>query len=119
MREQALLGWGFGPARNPVSVLTAVALGRQRGFPISTRAGKLPSMKCCVLLALALLGLSCTISPVITPDPSGSGSGGSGRYDGCREAARDYCRHVIQASESEMKKCVADSTFECMVGGPR
>ena len=60
---------------------------------------------------IALLGLACTISPVIS-DP-GRGGGG-GRYGGCRRAAEDYCRHVADSPPSETEACVARHTLECV-----
>jgi hypothetical protein len=68
-----------------------------------------------IALLIAVSGLACTVSPVIT-DPA---RGESDRYSDCRRAAKDYCRHVIDASESEMDRCVANSTFECLSGGER
>ncbi len=73
-----------------------------------------PAMKR-LALVLALLGLSCTVSPVIT-EPSTHG-GGSDRYDDCRRASQDYCREVLNTSDDEMKKCVANFTYECLTGG--
>jgi len=69
-----------------------------------------------IVLLIALSGLACTISPVIA-DPGDRGSGD--RYSGCRRAAKDYCRHVIEADDDDMDKCVANSTFECLSSGGR
>ena len=57
-----------------------------------------------ILILLALVGLACTISPVITADPwelEGN------LYGACRHAAKEYCRKVMDLPESEMKKRVA------------
>jgi hypothetical protein len=70
-----------------------------------------------IVLLIALSGLACTVSPVIT-DP-GSDGGSSERYSGCKRAAKDYCRHVVEADEDEMDRCVANSTFECLSGSGR
>ena len=70
-----------------------------------------------IVLLIALSGLACTISPVIA-DPGGNRDS-SGRYSGCKRAAKDYCRHVIEADDDDMDKCVANSTFECLSGGGR
>lgn len=67
-----------------------------------------------IVLLFALSGLACTISPVIA-DPGNRG--GSDRYSGCRRAAKDYCRHVVEADDDDMDRCVANSTFECLSGG--
>jgi hypothetical protein len=66
-----------------------------------------------IVLLIALSGLACTVSPVIT-DP---GERGSDRYSDCRRAAKDYCRHVVDADDDDMDRCVANSTFECLSGG--
>lgn len=63
-------------------------------------------------LVLALLCLSCTISPVVT-EPSLSGGRGD-HYDACRRASKDYCREVLATAADEMKKCVANFTYECL-----
>ena len=70
-----------------------------------------------IVLLIALSGLACTISPVIA-DP-GSDRDGSNRYSGCKRAAKDYCRHVVEADDDEMDRCVANSTFECLSGSSR
>ena len=70
-----------------------------------------------IVLLIALSGLACTISPVIA-DP-GRDRDGSGRYSGCKRAAKDYCRHVVEADDDEMDRCVANSTFECLSSGGR
>jgi hypothetical protein len=65
-----------------------------------------------LLLLLALAGLSCQISPVITPTEEG----GSERYDDCRRAAKDYCRDVLGVAKEDTKECVSKATFECISG---
>ena len=65
-------------------------------------------------LLLALLGLSCTISPVLT-EPSLNA--GRDRYDACKRASKDYCREVLNTTPDEMDKCVANFTYECLTGG--
>ena len=64
------------------------------------------------LALLAVMALSCRIAPVITDksDPA------SDRYSECKRAAREYCRHVIDPSQSEMDGCVAKYAFECVSG---
>jgi hypothetical protein len=66
-----------------------------------------------IALLIAVSGLACTVSPVIT-EPQ---NGGSDRYSDCRRAARDYCRHVLEVEDDGMKRCVANSTYECLAGG--
>ena len=66
-----------------------------------------------LLLAFALLGVSCQLSPNIVAEPMDGG----GRYTDCRRAARDHCRHSLQVVEDELKACVARATFECTSGG--
>jgi hypothetical protein len=64
------------------------------------------------LALIAVLALSCRISPVITDkaDPS------SDRYSECKRAAREYCKHVVDPAQSEMDGCVAKYAFECVSG---
>ena len=63
------------------------------------------------VVGVCLVGLSCQISPVVTtPDE------GSGMYDDCRRASKDYCRDVVGASKEEMKACTSQATFECLSG---
>ncbi len=70
------------------------------------------AMKRLLVLAGALFTLSCSISPVVTaPDNSDP------RYESCRSAARDYCKHALDTPESQMRACVAKSAFECTSGG--
>lgn len=83
-------------------------------FDSSEGMVSLSAMKLSLLL-LALLTLSCRIAPVIT-DPSYGGRG-SDRYSDCRRASQDYCREVLGTSEDEMKKCVANFTYDCLTGG--
>ena len=64
------------------------------------------------LIIGALLTLGCTVSPVISGDPTGGH--GSDLYNVCRRAAKDYCRYVSEAPDDEMKACVARSTYECV-----
>lgn len=73
-------------------------------------------MKRSILLAgLLALALGCQVSPVVTP-PS---EAGSSRYDDCRRASRDFCRHVLAVADDEQDKCVAERVFECLTGGSR
>ncbi len=65
-------------------------------------------------LVLALLCLSCTISPVVT-EPSLDG-GRRDHYDACKRASKDYCREVLATAQDEMNKCVANFTYECLTG---
>ena len=67
-----------------------------------------------ILIPLLLASaLGCQISPeVVTTDPSQT----TGRYDDCRRAARDYCRYVVQASDAEKDRCVAEQAFACLRG---
>ena len=64
-----------------------------------------------LILCAALAVVGCTIDPVIT-NPSGR------RESGCREAARDYCRHVVKAHPDDMRECTSRHTFECESGRP-
>ncbi len=58
--------------------------------------------------ALSLVG--CSIAPVVsTQEPSA-------RYQDCERAARDYCEESVQASGSELDKCVAEARFKCVSG---
>ncbi|MEE9279048.1 MAG: hypothetical protein V3V67_02625 [Myxococcota bacterium] len=66
-----------------------------------------------LVLASALVSLSCTISPVVT-DPHESGS--DSRYESCRRAARDFCKYSADTPESQMKSCVAQRAYECTSG---
>ncbi len=69
-------------------------------------------MKLLVLCgALAVAG--CSVAPVIG-DPGHGGRGGA-LYDSCRLASRDYCRYVIEAEDADMKRCVADRTYGCVM----
>ncbi len=68
-----------------------------------------------LIICLAAVGLSCSISPVVTEPMRGEDS----RYRDCRRASRDYCEDVIGAASGEdSRSCVAKHTFEC-VAGPR
>lgn len=67
-----------------------------------------------LVLMLALLIPACSISPVIS-DP-GVGDDRRGAYGGCRKAARDYCRHVVDAGPGELEPCVAEHTLACVSG---
>ncbi len=66
------------------------------------------------VLVLALVGLSCTLSPVITA-PSLDG-GERDRYHACKRASKDYCHEVLGTANDEMAKCVANFTYECLTG---
>ena len=70
----------------------------------------------CLAAFAAILLLACTISPVVT-DPMGGSSGG--RYDDCRRAAREYCKHVPRAENTDTDECVAQQTFRCVAGAER
>ncbi len=64
-----------------------------------------------LILALAAVGLSCSISPVVTE----GFDGGDSRYRDCRRAARDYCTDVVGAvSGDDQKHCVAKHAYECV-----
>ncbi len=65
------------------------------------------------VLLLAVFSAACTISPVLTE----GGDQGGGRYKECRRAARDYCEDAVRAADDEMKKCVAEATYRCVLGG--
>ncbi len=65
-----------------------------------------------LILLLALLGLACQLSPVVTT-PAETGSS-SGRYDDCRRASRDYCRDVLDTEDDERDKCVAERVYRCI-----
>ncbi len=64
------------------------------------------------LVLLAVMALSCRIAPVVTDrsDPP------SDRYSECKRAARDYCRHVVDPTQTEMDGCVAKYAYECLSG---
>ena len=62
---------------------------------------------------VALLGLGCQLSPVVTTPEPGSGSS---RYDDCRRASRDYCRDVLEVESDERDKCVAKRVYACIAG---
>ena len=66
-----------------------------------------------LVLASALVSLSCSISPVVT-DPHNSGS--DSRYESCRRAARDFCKYALDTPESQIKSCVAQRAYECTSG---
>ncbi len=63
------------------------------------------------ILPAALLALACQVSPVVTPPSRDS------RYEDCRRASRDYCKHVLSVSDDEKDKCMAQRAFECLSGG--
>ena len=66
-----------------------------------------------LIIVLAAVGLSCSISPVVT-EPMGRGDN---RYSDCRRASRDYCENVIgTAGGEDSRSCVAKHTFECVSG---
>jgi hypothetical protein len=69
-----------------------------------------------LVLLVSLLGFACQLSPVITVPEEPTGGH---HYDDCRQAARAYCRDVLEVSHAEMKHCVAKSTYECLSGGTR
>lgn len=71
--------------------------------PTPTRWLALATFAC-----FALVG--CSIAPVVsTQEPSA-------RYQDCERAARDYCEESVQASGSELDKCVAEARFKCVSG---
>jgi hypothetical protein len=63
-----------------------------------------------IVLCTALLGLACSIDPVITNPENAS----SDRYADCKRAARDYCRDTLQPADDEMRSCVSRATYECV-----
>lgn len=79
----------------------------------SSPAGTFGRMKSLLVVAAALVTLSCHISPVVT-DPGGGWE--DSRYSSCRRAAADYCRHALDTPESEMKACVAERAYQCTSG---
>ena len=68
-----------------------------------------------LLVSLAVVGLGCEISPVVT-DPAGPRE--SDRYSECRRASREYCREVVEPADEDMKRCVAEAVYNCVTGGP-
>lgn len=65
-----------------------------------------------LLVCITLGMVSCQFSPVF-----GDSSGAYGeRYLDCKGAAREYCKHVIDPTQSEMAGCVSKYTFECVSG---
>ncbi len=66
-----------------------------------------------LVLASALVFLSCTFTPVVT-DPREFGN--DSRYESCRTAARDFCKYALDTPESQMKSCVAQRAYECTSG---
>jgi len=65
------------------------------------------------LLAIALCAAGCTISPVVT-DPTARHSD---RYSDCRRAAKEYCREVVNPSDDDEDRCVAEHAYRCTSGG--
>ena len=66
-----------------------------------------------LLVAASIFAAACSIAPVVT-DPTDGGFGS--RYDDCRRAARNYCADFVQPAPDDMKKCVAEATFNCVSG---
>ena len=62
-----------------------------------------PTLPRWIALAMfaGLVLVGCSIAPVVsTQEPSA-------RYQDCERAARDYCEESVQATGSELDKCVA------------
>ncbi len=66
------------------------------------------------ILAAAVLGFGCEISPVVTAQEPPSG-----RFPDCERAAQSYCEHVVEAKAKDMESCVADHLYQCVSGSRR
>jgi hypothetical protein len=66
---------------------------------------------CGVAVFAGCLALGCRIAPVVSDTQVGGG-----HYDGCEQAARNYCEQVVEAGENELDACVAKHAFQCMSG---
>jgi hypothetical protein len=66
------------------------------------------------VLATAVLGLGCEISPVVSAQEPPSG-----RFPDCERAAQSYCEFVIEAKARDMERCVADHLYQCIAGTHR
>ena len=81
------------------------------GFATRKRAFR-PLLHLCGVAGLAgCLALGCRIAPVVSDTQVGGG-----HYDGCEQAAQNYCEQVIRAAESDLDACVAKHAFQCMSG---
>jgi len=70
-------------------------------------------MKTLALVSTLVVGaLGCRIAPVLT-DPS---QRSEDHYSQCREAARDYCKKVVNVSADDLDRCVAEHAFRCVSG---
>lgn len=78
-----------------------------------TTSGPLRGLRLAIAVGVAALALGCQISPTVSPDDGRRPS----RYNDCRNAARAYCRDSVQASDADMKQCVAKAAFTCTSGG--
>ena len=61
-----------------------------------------------LLLITVLAAAGCNIDPVIMSADQ--------HETACKDASRDYCRHVVRASSDDMRECVARHTYECAAG---
>ena len=68
---------------------------------------------CGAAVLIGGLALGCSISPVVSDTQVGGG-----HYDGCEQAARNYCEEVVKADDSDLDACVAKYAYQCMSGTP-
>ena len=86
--------------------------GSTRGYFATVRNDCRPLLHLCAgAVLVGCLALGCSISPVVSDTQVGGG-----RYDGCEQAATNYCEQVVNADESDLESCVAKYAFQCMSG---
>ena len=66
-----------------------------------------------IAVVAGCLALGCTLAPVTTIPESRTTD-----YDDCDQAARDYCEHVVGATDRDSDECVAKYTYRCVSGAP-
>ena len=64
-----------------------------------------------IAVVAGCLALGCTLAPVVTVPEAETND-----YDGCEQAARDYCEHVVGATDRDSDECVAKYTYQCVSG---
>ena len=83
----------------------------RRRFATSGRGSRPRRLLGGIAVVAGCLALGCTLAPVVTVPEAETTD-----YDGCEQAARDYCEHVVGARDRESDECVAKYTFQCVSG---
>jgi hypothetical protein len=91
--------------------MSRFARSTRGGFATRTGASHPLRLLCGVAVVGGCLALGCRIAPVVSDTQLGTS-----HYDDCEQAARNYCEHVIGASDADLEGCVAKYAFQCISG---